>query len=106
MNKQLIVSDSGGVPLIDLDSNAGSQNFLHSFYQNIRLLIKMTFFLSQNIVCISGRQVVWSYQLVKRQNKEVQMVRLHISAFMTPEVSPLSLITSYMFVIKVLVRIR
>ena len=66
MNKQLIVSHNGGVSLTDLESNAVSQTLLHSFYQNIWLLIKMAFFLLQNIVYISGRQVVWSHLQVKQ----------------------------------------
>ena len=65
--------------------------FLHSFYQNIWLLIKMAFFLRQNIV---------KHLQVKR---EVEMVRLHIAAFMKSQVLLLNLITSYMFVIEVLV---
>ena len=36
----------------------------------------MTFFLLQNIVHISGRQVVWSYLQVEQQKREVEMVRL------------------------------
>ena len=51
----------------------------------------MAFFLRQNIV---------KHLQVKR---EVEMVRLHIAAFMKPQVLLLNLITSYMFVIEVLV---
>ena len=36
----------------------------------------MTFFLLQNIVYISGRQVVWSYLQVEQQEREIEMVRL------------------------------
>ena len=70
--------------------------FLHSFYQNIWLLIKMAFFLPQKVY-ISKRQVVRSYLQIKQQKREVEMVPLLIVAFMKSQVSPLSLILSYMF---------
>ena len=65
----------------------------------------MAFFLPQKVY-ISKRQVVRSYLQIKQQKMEVEMVRLLIVAFMKSQVSPLSLITSYMFAIEVLVLLK
>ena len=65
----------------------------------------MAFFLIQNTIYISGRQVVWSYLQVKQQKREVDMVQFHVAPFYEATAT-LSLITSYMFVIKVLVLLK
>ena len=106
MNKQLIVFNNSGISLIDLESNAELQILSAQFLPKYLAVYKDGFtFTSKHRIYFwktSGMEL-FAGQATKEVSRDV---RLHIPSFMKPQVSPLSLTTSHMFVIEVLVLLK
>ena len=105
MNKQLIVFNNGGISLIDT-TNAELQILSAQFLPKYLAVYKDGFtFTSKHRIYFwktSGMEL-FAGQATKEVSRDV---RLHIPSFMKPQVSPLSLTTSHMFVIEVLVLLK
>ena len=105
MNKQLIVFNNGGISLIDT-TNAELQILSAQFLPKYLAVYKDGFtFTSKHRIYFwktSGMEL-FAGQATKEVSRDV---RLHIPSFMKPQVSPLSLTTSQMFVIEVLVLLK
>ena len=106
MNKQLIFSHNGGVSLIDLESSTVSQILPAQFLPKYLAAYKDGFPFTSKHCLYFWKKRVWNYFQVKQQKRKVEMVRLYITAFMKPQVLPLSFITSHMFAIEVLVLLK
>ena len=102
MNKQLIVSHNGGVSLIDLQFNAVSKILFAQFLPKYLAAYKDGFlFTSKHCINFwkTSAMELFASQATEDGSRDG-------SAFMKPQISPLSLITSYMFAIEVLVLLK